>query len=295
MVMRGAPKRSARRPAGTPVSAAASGQSDQRRAEPERTGEIERPHHQRRHYHRRDERAHREAGAQHRIAEHRQADHRRCGARLGEHEEAHAEDRGPQQCHVEPTEMAAPDRHGEGIGRERQRQQQRAHVVEAGPIIRRRPPINRQVAMGEQERQGARRHADEENGPPAETGDQHPAERWTERGADRGRRAEQPHGAADPGLRNRLPDQGDGEGHHDGRAEALRRPGGDQQPERGRDAAQDRGGREQADAGQQQPPLADDVTEPSDADDQGGDGEEIGEDDPLDCLEGGVESQGQRR
>ena len=50
-----------------------------------------------------------------------------------------------------------------------------------------------------------------------------------------------------------------------------------------------------SDAGQQQPPAADDVTEPSDADDQGGDGEEIGEDDPLHFLEGGVERLRQRR
>jgi len=34
---------------------------------------------------------------------------------------------------------------------------------------------------------------------------------------------------------------------------------------------------------------ADQITESSDADDQGGDGEEIRKDDPLDLLEGGVE------
>ena len=37
-----------------------------------------------------------------------------------------------QQSDVERTETAAPDRHGERIGRERQRQQQRARMVEAG-------------------------------------------------------------------------------------------------------------------------------------------------------------------
>ena len=57
----------------------------------------------------------------------------------------------------------------------------------------------------------------------------------------------------------------------------------------------DRGHREQEDSGQQQPPAADDVAEPSDADDQRGDGEEIGEHDPLDVLEGGVERLRQRR
>ena len=149
--------------------------------------------------------------------------------------------------------------------------------------------------MRENEGQDAQRHVDEEDRPPAESGDQNAAERRAERGADRGHRSEQPHGAAGPRLRNRLADERHGEGHHDGRAEALRRPGGNQQPERGRDAAQDRGHREQDDSGQQQPSAADDVTEPSDADDQGGDGEEIGEDDPLDLLEGGGERLCQRR
>ena len=57
----------------------------------------------------------------------------------------------------------------------------------------------------------------------------------------------------------------------------------------------DRGRGEQDDAGQQQPPAADDVAEPPDADDQRGDGEQIGEDDPLDLLEGGVERLRQGR
>ena len=149
--------------------------------------------------------------------------------------------------------------------------------------------------MREKKGQDTQRYVDEEDRPPTESGDQNAAERWTESGADRGHRSEQPHGAAGLCLRNRLTDKRHGEGHHDGRSEALRRPGGNQQPERGRDAAQDRGHREQDDSGQQQPSAAGDVTEPSDADDQGGDGEEIGEDDPLDFLEGGVERLRQRR
>ena len=95
--------------------------------------------------------------------------------------------------------------------------------------------------MRETRRQEAQRHVDEEDRPPAEAGDQNAAERRAERGADRGHRSEQPHGAAGLFLRDRLADEGHGERHHDGRAEALRRPGGDQQPERGRDAAQERG------------------------------------------------------
>jgi hypothetical protein len=45
-------------------------------------------------------------------------------------------------------------------------------------------------------------------------------------------------------VRHRLTDQRHSESHHDGRSEALCRPSGDQQPERGRDAAQERGRRE---------------------------------------------------
>ena len=57
----------------------------------------------------------------------------------------------------------------------------------------------------------------------------------------------------------------------------------------------DRGQREQEDTGQEQPPPADEIAEPSDADDQGGAGEQIGQDDPLDLLEGGVERLRQGR
>jgi len=134
-----------------------------------------------------------------------------------------------------------------------------------------------------------KRHVDQEDCPPTEPGDQNAAERWTKRGTDRGHRSEQPHGATGLCLRNRLTDKGHGEGHHDGRAKTLRRPGGNQQPERGRDPAQERSRCEQDESSQQQRPAANQIAEPSDADDQGGDGEEIRKDDPLDFLEGGVE------
>ena len=268
-------------------------ESDQRRVEPERTGQIERPDHQRRHHHGRDEGAGGEARTQHRIAEHRRPDQRRCGSRFDKHEQARASDCSQQQRQVDRADMAAADRHGEGIGGERQRQQQCAHGVEADPGGLRSRAIDGQVAMREDERHDAQRHGDEEDRPPTEPGDQHAAERRPERGADRGHRSEQPHGAAGPLLRHRLADEGHGEGHHDGGAETLCRPRGNQQPERGREAAQQRGQREQDDPDQQQPSAAGEVAEPPDADDQGRDGEQIGEDDPLDFLERGTERLGQ--
>ncbi len=95
------------------------------------------------------------------------------------------------------------------------------------------------MTIGEKESQKAQRNVDEKDRLPAECGDQNAAERWTKCGANGGHGSEQPHGAADPGLRNRLADKGHGEGHHGGRSEALRRAGGNQQPERGRNATQD--------------------------------------------------------
>jgi hypothetical protein len=130
---------------------------------------------------------------------------------------------------------------------------------------------------------------------PTQSGDQNAAQRRPECRADRGHRAEQPHRAAGFRLRNRFADQRHGERHHDGRAQALHRPRGDQQPERGREAAQDGGAGEQQEPGQQQTSAADDIAQPSDADDQGRDGKQIGENDPLDVLERGVERLRQRR
>ena len=145
--------------------------------------------------------------------------------------------------------------------------------------------INGQGAPGENKSQNAQWYLDEEDCPPAEPGDQSAAERWSECGADRRHRPEQPHGAPRPCLRNCLADEGHGERHHDRRSEALRRPGGNQQPECRRDAAQEGGHREDNNSGQEQAPATGHVTEPSDADDQRGDGEQVSEDNPLDFLE----------
>jgi len=80
-----------------------------------------------------------------------------------------------------------------------------------------------------------------------------------------------------------------GQRHHDGRAEALRCARADQQPERGSHAAQDRGCCEEQDAGEQQRRRPVMSLQPPDADDQRGDGEEIGQHDPLYRLERGAE------
>ena len=151
------------------------------------------------------------------------------------------------------------------------------------------PAVDGQVAMRQKKREDTQRQVDEEDGPPTESGDENAAERWTESSAKRGHRSEQPHGATRLFLRNRLTDKGNGESHHDGRSEALRRPGGNQHPKRRCDAAEERCRREQEDPGEEQPSAAGDVAESPDADEQGGDGEEIGEDDPLDFREGGAE------
>ena len=96
---------------------------DHSRVEPERARQIERPDHERRHRHGQHERAGREARAQHRIAEHLQPDQGRGRLRLHQHEQADPEDASQQQRQIERAEAAAPDRHGERIGREDQSKQ----------------------------------------------------------------------------------------------------------------------------------------------------------------------------
>jgi hypothetical protein len=61
---------------------------------------------------------------------------------------------------------------------------------------------------------------------------------------------------------------------------------------RERDATQDRGHRKQEIPAKRSRSAPRDVTEPSDADDQGGNGEEKSQNDPLDLLGGGVAKPG---
>ena len=110
--------------------------------------------------------------------------------------------------------------------------------------------IDGQVTIREKKIQDTQRNVDEEDRTPTGTGDQKAAERWAQGGANRGHRSEQSHGATGLFFWNRLTDTRHGEGHHDGCSEALRRPGGNQKPERGGDAAQCRGHGEQEDSGQ---------------------------------------------
>ena len=59
--------------------------------------------------------------------------------------------------------------------------------------------VDRQVPVRQAKGDDAKRHVDQEDRAPAETGDQEAAKRRAKRGADRGHRSEQAHGAA--GLR----------------------------------------------------------------------------------------------
>ncbi len=92
----------------------------------------------------------------------------------------------------------AEHRHRERVRRERHSEQQRSQAIEADPVGRRPCAIRGQAAIREHESHDTERHVDEEDGPPTKYGDQNAAERGTERGADRGRRSEQAHGAAGP-------------------------------------------------------------------------------------------------
>ncbi len=262
---------------------------DPRGIEPERTGEVERPDDERGHHHRRHERAPDEAGAQDRIAQPRQANQGRSHTRLDEHEEAEPGQGHPEQRTVAWAEAPTPRRQREGVERECQHQHERAERIEGRPAGPGRPRPDREGPERESQVEDPQRHVDEEDRPPAGEGDQDPSERGAERRTDRRHRPQQPHGATGPRLRHRLTGQRDGECHHDRRADALDRARRDEQPEGRRDAAEQRCHGEHGDPDQEQLPATDEVAEPSRADDQGGDRQEIGQDDPLDFLEGGIE------
>ncbi|MDT4849347.1 hypothetical protein FQZ97_834670 [compost metagenome] len=168
-------------------------------------------------------------------------------------------------------------------------------MVEPDAIRLGDPAIGGQVAPGQERRQQAQRQVDEEDRAPARAGDQEAAKGGAERGAERRQGAEQAHGAPGLLLRHRVTHEGHGQRHHDRGTETLHGTCGDQQPECWGQAAEERCGHEQDNACEQQPPAPNLVTEAPDADNQCGDGEEVGEDDPLHVLKGGVERLGQGR
>lgn len=51
------------------------------------------------------------------------------------------------------------------------------------------------MAVREDKSQDAQRYADKKDGRPTEPGDQNAAQRWAQRGTNRGHGSEQPHGA----------------------------------------------------------------------------------------------------
>ncbi len=95
------------------------------------------------------------------------------------------------------SEAAASNRHGERIGCECQRKQQRPRMVEPDPINLLSRRIDGEESVRKKKDQQPQRQVDQEDRLPTEFGDQHAAERWTECGADRGHRSKQSHGAAD--------------------------------------------------------------------------------------------------
>ena len=91
-------------------------------------------------------------------------------------------------------------------------------------------------------------------------------------------------------LRDGLTDKGHGERHHDRRSDALHRPGSDQERQaRARCRIEADASVNSGNSGKQQAAAAEDVAKPPDADDQAGDGQQVGQYDPLDLLEGGAE------
>ncbi len=142
-----------------------------------------------------------------------------------------------QQADIQPTEMPATQGHGQGVGAKGRREQKRARDVETYLLGVGGLPGG-QGPPGQQQGQQSERYVDQEQRLPAKPGHQYAAQGRAQCGTYRGQRGEQPHGAARPGLIDRFADQGQRQRHHDGSPQPLQYPGGDQQPQRRREAAQ---------------------------------------------------------
>ena len=213
-----------------------------------------------------------------------------------EHEQAGAEHRPQQQRHVERTETAAAHRHGQRIGGQRQSQQHRAHRVEAGTV---RPSVLRRSA-------GRWRYASTEPATPSGTLTGRSLASRTRRSARRRAtgRARCPTADMVPSRPIALPVLAFGTvSPTKAMVSAIMTAAPRPCTARAAISSQSVGAtphsteadREQDDAGQQQPAAADHVAEPPDADDQRGDGQQIGQHDPLHLLERGAERLRQRR
>ena len=209
-------------------------------------------------------------------------------------EQAQTGRRRRKQSAIEQSKMAAPQRHRQCVGRQRQRQQGVAQAVEANRCLRGMPPIGRQMAQGQPERQHAQRQIDQEDRPPSRPGDQRATQRRAQRGADRRHRAQPTHDASRPALRRRLAGEGHGQRHQYSGAQALRGARRHQDPEVRRRAAQDRRGGEQRQPRQHQPPPAQQIAQPAGAHDRGRDGKQIGQHHPLHRLKRHAERLRQR-
>ena len=112
---------------------------------------------------------------------------------------------------------------------------------------------------------------------PVEQVGQDPAEEHADAAPARGDEAEDAHRLGALGrLGEQVHRQGESDSGDDGAAEALHGPRPDQEALRGREAAADRGDREERDADQEEPAVPEEVAEPAAEQEEAAEGEQIG-------------------
>ena len=154
-------------------------------------------------------------------------------------------------------------------------------------------------AQTDQQQDRADGHIDEEDGGPAEGFDQHAAGHGACGQTDSAESGPQPD-RLDPFLRHGIGggEQGQRGGAQRRGPDALQHPSGDQPADRGRDGAQHGRDGEHRDAGQEHPLAAEAVGEDAAGQQQHGDQQHVGVDDPLQTGQLGVQPVlhiGQRR
>ena len=222
------------------------------------------------------------ADAQQRRVDHRRALARRAQREVAAQQQRHGERREHARVGPAPFRALQDREHQRG---DRERQNEPAEQVRDAPAARRAaldedPP-------GENERDDAGDDVDDEDQTPTRGGDQQTPDGRAQAGRERsdgGAQRDRVH-ALSPLMRLEHDRE---RGRHDHRrAGRLDDPRGDEQAERRRQRAQRRGGREEEQAERQDPAAAEEVRELPAADEEGGEHDVVGVQDPGDVREVG--------
>jgi hypothetical protein len=240
------------------------GQADLERAVPQHELEVQRGHEEPREHRGRPEDARDVRGRDAAELEDAERHQRRFDTRLNRDEEGKQCDRAAEQAERLPRRppclVAVHDR----VDGEHQRTRHGHRAGDVDAPVRGRDVLGRQEAKREHEHGDADRQVDEEDPVPIERVREHTAEQHADASAAGHHESEYAHRLRTlGGLGEQEHDQREGDRGDDRAAEPLHGARALEHARRVREAAGERGGREQRDTREEQPPVAEQVSEPA--------------------------------